>query len=123
MPQSNCLLRWSCSLHPILLNLTGDMNDRTDPKLAKWPFFLGDAVLITLAGFIYSQGRPPGGHWETAFVLVCCVVGAGLSVIPYLLEYQALVRLSEARSLVSAADQMKNIESHAGQINSATANR
>ncbi|MDB6111533.1 MAG: hypothetical protein JWR69_3283 [Pedosphaera sp.] len=97
------------------------MSNQTDPKLSKWPFFLGDAVLIGLAYFLYSQSKLSMGHWDIAFTLVCCTVGAGFCVAPFLIEYRAVVRLSEANALVSAADQMKNLELVAVHISAATA--
>jgi molecular chaperone GrpE (heat shock protein) len=97
------------------------MSTQTDPKLSKWPFFLGDAVLIGLAYFLYSQSKLSMGHWDIVFTLVCCMVGAGFCVAPFLIEYRAGVRLSEANALVSAAEQMKNLESIAVHISAATA--
>src|SRR4051794_40965783 len=97
------------------------MSTQTDPKLSKWPFYLGDAVLIGLAYFLYSQSKLALGHWDIAFMVVCCTVGAGFCIAPFLIEYRAVVRLSEANALVSAAEQMKNLELVAVHISAATA--
>ena len=96
------------------------MSDLNAPKLAKWPFFLGDALLLGMAVFISQQSKSALGHWELCLVVLCVVVGALLGVAPFLLEYSALVKLTEADSLTTAVSQLKNVEGIAGQITSAT---
>jgi molecular chaperone GrpE (heat shock protein) len=97
------------------------MSNQIGPKLSKAPFFVGDAVLILLAVFIYWQGKRPLTPWEIAAVLVCCVTGACLMVAPFLLEYQATVRKGEAASLTSSLEQIKDLQSLAALIGAATA--
>ncbi|MDB6019066.1 MAG: hypothetical protein JWR19_3555 [Pedosphaera sp.] len=97
------------------------MSNQTEPKLCKWPFFLGDAVLIGLAMVIYWQSKLPMGNWQIVLFVVSGALGALLAVLPYLLEFQAMVRLGEADALVSATAQMKNLELIAVQISAATA--
>jgi molecular chaperone GrpE (heat shock protein) len=97
------------------------MSIQIDLKPLRWPFFLGDLVLVVLAIFICWQSSPPMGHWEVGFVLVACMGGAVLGITPWLLEYQAVVRLAQADALRSATDQMKNLELLAVQISAATA--
>ncbi len=97
------------------------MSNQTEPKLPKLPFFLGDIVLIALSIFIYFQSKLPLSPWEIGFVLVCCVVGAGLAITPYVLEFQALVRRGETTSLTSSLEQIKDLQSLAALIGAATA--
>ena len=52
------------------------MQDTTGLKVPKWPFFLGDAVLLGLAWFIYFQGQGPLSRWEIAAVSMCVALGA-----------------------------------------------
>jgi len=90
------------------------------PKLAKWPFFLGDAILLGFAGLMVYQSGWPLGLWQLAIVLGAIVVGAWLSIIPFLREYQAAVKLSEADQLANTVEQMKNLDLINKQISMAT---
>ena len=47
--------------------------------------------------------------------------GALLCVIPFVLEYRASVRLTEAEALLTNAVQMKNLEQLTNQVGAATA--
>ncbi len=96
------------------------MSDSIAPKLSKWPFFVGDAVLLCVACFIAYQSKFTLGHWELCFVVLCVAGGALLGILPFLLEYDALVKLAEASALTSAVVQIKNLEGIAVQIAEAT---
>jgi molecular chaperone GrpE (heat shock protein) len=97
------------------------MYDRTEPNLPKWPFFLGDLLLLGAAWFIYSQSVRPVGPWQIGLIVLCAAGGAALTVIPFLLEYRVLVKVAEARGLTTLATQMQNLEGVAAQITDATA--
>jgi molecular chaperone GrpE (heat shock protein) len=96
------------------------MRDQIVPKLPKWPFFAGDALLIGLAFFICYQGKLPLQRWEIAALVVCVGAGAILAVVPFLSEYRAAVKLVEAENLATAVAQLQNIEHVSAQISSAT---
>jgi molecular chaperone GrpE (heat shock protein) len=96
------------------------MSDLNAPKLAKWPFFLGDALLLGMAYYISYQSKFALGHWELGFVVLCVVVGALLAIAPFLLEYTALVKLTEAGALTTVVSQLHNLEGIAAQISGAT---
>ena len=96
------------------------MSDVNAPSLPKWPFFLGDALLLGMAGFIGYQSKFVLGHWELCFVVLCVIGGALLGIAPFLLEYDALVKLTESGSLTTAMAQLRNLEAIAGQISGAT---
>ena len=96
------------------------MLDQIQPKLSKWPFYLGDALLVGAAYFTYFQSKLPMGPWQIFFVVVCVAGGAWLAIMPFLLEYRVLVKLAEARALTTVMSQMQNLEGLTAQINSAT---
>ena len=96
------------------------MTDSIAPKLSKWPFFLGDGLLLGTAYFIAYQSKFTLGHWELCFVLLCVAGGALLAVAPFLLQYQALVKVTEAGALNTVVSQLKNLEAIANQISGAT---
>ena len=96
------------------------MSDVNAPKLSKWPFFLGDALLLGMAWFIGYQCKFTLGHWEMCFVVLCVAGGALLGIAPFLLEYDALVKVAEAGALTTVVSQLKDLQGIAGQISGAT---
>ncbi|HTY87472.1 MAG TPA: nucleotide exchange factor GrpE [Candidatus Acidoferrum sp.] len=94
------------------------MNDTTNWQIPKWPFLVG-GVLLLVFGFVIVNHSPLPGHW--AFLATGCVVlGAALSVIPYLLDYRAMGKALEVNALGAIADKIQNLEKLAAQISSAT---
>lgn len=96
------------------------MQNLIGPKLPKWPFLLGDALLLFLAWFIYAQSKLPFGIMELSFAVGCVAGGAVLAITPFILEYRAVVKLVEASALTTVVSQIQNLESIAAQINGAT---
>jgi molecular chaperone GrpE (heat shock protein) len=96
------------------------MRHPTEPKLAKWPFILGDIALVGVACFIYAQSTVPMALWQVAFVVVCVAGGACLAIMPFLLEYRLAARLAEANALGSVVAQIQRLEEVAAQIAGAT---
>jgi molecular chaperone GrpE (heat shock protein) len=97
------------------------MQESTAPRLAKWPFFLGNLLLLALAWFIFHQGKRPLGTWEVLALVVCVGVGAVFSIWPFLLEYRSAEKLLETVALTSVVSQVQNLEQVAAQISGATA--
>jgi molecular chaperone GrpE (heat shock protein) len=97
------------------------MREPMEPKLPKWPFFLGDALLLGAAWFISFQSKPPMGPWQILFVVLCVAGGACLGIMPFLLEYRITVKLVEASALTTVVSRMQNLETIAAQISVATA--
>src|SRR6185503_8473017 len=75
------------------------MQESTAPRLAKWPFFLGNAFLLFLAWLIFHQGKRPLGSWEILACVVCVGLGSALSIWPYVLEYRSAEKLLETAAL------------------------
>ncbi len=96
------------------------MRDPLDPKLSKWPFFVGDVLLVGAAVFVYAQSKLPMGVWAMCFAGLCLAVGAVLGIAPFVLEYRATVKLAEAGALATVVAQIQNLETIAAQIRSAT---
>jgi len=97
------------------------MNNQPGPKLPKWPFFLGNSVLLGLAGFIFAQSSSPMSRSQMVLFLLAGVLGALLAIIPFLFEYWAAVKLVETSGLVSTVEQIRHLELLAVQIGAATA--
>jgi molecular chaperone GrpE (heat shock protein) len=96
-------------------------------KVPKWPFFMADVFMLGLAYFLfYYQAKLPLTRWEVSACIVCVTLGATLGVLPYLLEYRAiikygaLVKLIETSSLREATEKIQNLESCVAKISSAS---
>ena len=102
------------------------MSERTVPKLPKWPFFLGDILLVTLAylilGAAYAHGKWPMNTWQNLWCVLSLSLGCVLGVLPFLLEYRAAMKFTETDRLASAVLQIENIEIIGRHINLATSN-
>lgn len=97
------------------------MSDRQTPTLTKWPFLVGDALLLVAATFVVWQRRAPLTPWECVLCAGAVALGALLGVAPFVLEYRALVKLSEAETLAGMLKQLQNLEAVAGNVSTATA--
>jgi len=99
------------------------MSDRLTPTLAKWPFLAGDVLLLSTAAFVVWQPRRLSGLtlWECVLCAGAVAVGALLCVTPFILEYRALVKLSEAETLAGTLKQLQNLEAVANNVSAATA--
>jgi molecular chaperone GrpE (heat shock protein) len=96
------------------------MRDQMEPKIAKWPFLLGDVLLLGAAGFIVYRNTLPMGPWQTGFIFLCVASGAWLAIMPFLLEYRVVAKLAEAQALATVVAQIQKLEALAGQIGGAT---
>jgi len=96
------------------------MFNQLEPKLSKWPFYLGDALLLGAAYFIYFQSKLPMGPWQIFFVVLCVAGGAWLAIMPFLFEYRVMAKLAEAQALTTVVSQMQNLETLAARISGAT---
>ena len=91
------------------------------PTLTKWPFLAGDVLLLSTAAFVIWQWRPPLILWECVLCAGAVALGALLCVTPFVLEYRALVKLSEAETLAGTLRQLQNLEAVASNLSAATA--
>jgi molecular chaperone GrpE (heat shock protein) len=96
------------------------MSDQSHPSVPKWPFFLGDAFLLALAWFVYSQSRLPMDAVALTAVCSCVALGALLGILPFVLEYRLALKLAETSALTSTAAQFQNLETITTQISQAT---
>lgn len=90
------------------------------PKTAKWPFFVGDALLIGLAWFFYAQASTPFDGPTLTACVACIAIGAMLGITPFIMDYRAEVRLAESNGLTDTLDQIRGLETIAAAVASAT---
>ena len=99
---------------------TGSVNDSKHWTVPKWPFLLGDALLLAAAYFLVQHAPHPIGRWEIITASACVALGAVLGALPFILDYRAIVRVIEAGALGSIGEKIQNLETLAAQISSAT---
>jgi hypothetical protein len=74
-------------------------DDDLQTTLSKWPFILGDGLLVATALAIAILGQWQLTNWQVAACVVSVALGAALFVLPYVVEFQVRVREeSEDRS-------------------------
>jgi molecular chaperone GrpE (heat shock protein) len=86
------------------------MTNSVTPKLNKWPFVLGDLLLVGFALAAIARGPSPMTLWQTSVCLAATAAGAWLCVIPFLREHETASKLREADSLASTVEQIRNLE-------------
>ncbi len=96
------------------------MSDPIEPNLPKWPFYLGDVLLLGVAFLIYRRNPSGMGHWELAIAVLCVIAGAVFTIIPFVMEYRASLKLAEARGLATVVEQLEKLEALAAQISHAS---
>jgi molecular chaperone GrpE (heat shock protein) len=97
------------------------MDNMSVPKVVKWPFFLADVVLLAFAGWALNHlNAPPGAAMVLACALAVGLAGV-LSVLPFILEYRAALRLMESDHLHDTVSKIQQVEQLAGRIDNATA--
>ncbi len=57
------------------------------PRLPKWPFLLGDAVLLTIAALLAAYGQTPYSNSVIIAIAVCVALASILGAIPFLTDY------------------------------------
>ena len=93
--------------------------DDLQTTLSKWPFILGDVLLVATALAISILGDWQLSNWQVASCVISVALGAALFVLPYIVEFQ--VRLREEaedrtadlrilqRRIVSAQEQVEAV--------------
>lgn len=77
--------------------------------MTKWPFLLGDVLLLLLAyGIHQSAGANFDGIYALALV-ACVCFGAWLAVYPFVLDHRAALRLQESAALTSATEKIAEL--------------
>ena len=72
------------------------MNLPHSPRPPKWPYFLGDGVLLVLAGLIGLLAPSPLSATALSMIFGCVALGSVLGVLPFLLDFAAGQHEAEA---------------------------
>jgi molecular chaperone GrpE (heat shock protein) len=92
------------------------MNEQELPKIAKWPFLAGDALLLVVAFLVVYLSNHPLGLGQIWVCFFSVLGGACLSALPFLIEYKAAGKLYQTGQLKSAVEQIQNLELISCQI-------
>ena len=100
------------------------MSDISVPKVPKWPFLLGDFLLVALALVLAWQTHSQSLPNSTAMIVGIVgsvALGAWLLCRPFLREYEAAVQASERSDLAGTLTQIRHLEGVGQQVSSAAA--
>ncbi|ADE54941.1 hypothetical protein [Coraliomargarita akajimensis] len=62
-------------------------DDEAQLTISKWPFYVGDVLLVGVALTIGVLGKWQLSDWQVLACVLSVALGAGLFVLPYLVEY------------------------------------
>jgi len=99
---------------------TGTVSGPTNWKTPKWPFLLGDALLLGFAFYLIRESPHPISQWPAVICFASAVMGAVLGVTPFVLDYRAILRLVDVNALGEVAGKIQDLERLAARINDAT---
>ena len=96
------------------------MNDVRDWKVPKWPFLLGDGLLLMFAYVIVWKSPHPISQWEIIACFAAVALGSVLGIAPFLLDYRAMGKAIQVNALGAVAGKIGDLEKLAAQIGAAT---
>ncbi len=96
------------------------MNDVREWKIPKWPFLLGNALLLAFAYLIVWKSPHPISKWEILACFAAAAFGAVIGILPFLLDYRAMGTALQVNALGAVADKIQDLEKLAAQISAAT---
>ncbi len=90
------------------------------PQVKKWPFVVGDLILVGVAGWIFvgSDFQPVG--WNLAMIVACLGLGIFFSVLPFLAEFREESRRFDSVQFKSTLEQIQQLESIGELVSAAT---
>jgi len=96
------------------------MKDVSEWSVPKWPFQLGNALLLIVAGVVIQKTPSPIGHLPLLLATGSVALGALIGILPFVLEYRASAKLVELNGLTTVAEQLANLQHYAEQVAAAT---
>ena len=96
------------------------MNDVTHWKIPKWPFLLGDVLLLALAYLIVWKSPHPIAKWEIIACFASAALGTAVGALPFILDYKAMGKAIEVNALGAVSEKIENLEKLSAQVSAAT---
>ena len=100
------------------------MSETMGSSVPKWPFLLGDLLLLGVAAAIGWQCRSGAMPYSPAYVgliVAAVALGAWLLCRPFLREHEAAVRAGEQTNLAGTLAQIRHLEGAGQQVAGAAA--
>jgi len=97
------------------------MNNEPPPQIIKWPFLVGDMLLLVAAVAVQFQSPAPLTLWHHLLTIAAVGLGASLLAIPYILEHKGEVRLLDSAQLTSSLAQIHKLEALGQNVAASTA--
>lgn len=92
------------------------MQQNSSLNLPKWPFYVGNILLVGIAIFLAFQA---GSQLTTAqffWSFLCVASGAVIFATPFILEYQGQIKIAQAKSKTIGTSQLKQIDNVLSQM-------
>lgn len=92
------------------------MQQNSSLNLPKWPFYMGNILLVGIAILLAFQA---GSQLTTAqffWSFLCVASGAVIFATPFVLEYQGQIKIAEAKSKTIGTSQLKQIDNVLSQM-------
>ncbi len=86
------------------------------PALPKWPFLLGDVLLVALAAFVIFRAEGELNSWQIAFCVLGVVVGALLLIAPFIIEFYLKQKLHEAAEAEAVETILRRMNTAVGEV-------
>lgn len=100
------------------------MSEIACPRTTKWPFIVGDVVLVGTAGGVAALAHGGFIPWTgptVGIVVAAVAAGAWVLITPFLRDQEAAVRLTEQEGLADTLRQVRQLEQAAAGIASGAA--
>src|SRR5688572_16052405 len=95
------------------------------PKLIKWPFILGDVLLLVFCAWLITKLLPyrtTGAYIVIATAVLAWVIGAIICIWPWLAEFKAETQQLQNNTLADALQQLERLEEVGSRVQTASAN-
>lgn len=86
------------------------MKPEPNISLPKWPFYVGDAFLVSVAIAIFLQGDF-SNPWTAFWCVLSVTLGAILFVIPFVVEYKDRIKIAQLKSEQDNKEEIHKLES------------
>ena len=94
------------------------MSSRPTPPqpIKRWPFYLGDFAFLAMAAITLASADTPPGLGSILLATACVLLGIGLVVAPYLIDYEGRLRFAEASAREAIEVQVRRVGQTAEQL-------
>lgn len=86
------------------------------PRLEKWPFFVGDLLLLSLVVAVLVVAGGELTTWQIAFCVLGVIVGATILVAPFIIEFYLVQRLQQESDSKAVDTILRRINIAVGEI-------